>query len=1004
MRPIHVSIMAVLAVTIAVVAIAALPTTATAQISASAFTYQGELKDAGVGVNTTTAHFIFRLWDSETGGHPVGTDYDIRPVEVVEGVFTVLVDFGETAFTGEVRWLEIGVDLTGGSNYTWMTPRQPLTSTPMALHALHGGDNPWTITGSDITYTTGNVGVGTTTPTSKLHVEGTSPEPITKSVSIQHGDDAGTAIYGEVQGTRGYGVRGDASNTEGQAIGVYGEAHTDYAIGVKGRNYASSGAAYGVFGVTASPEGKAVAGYSQATEGPGVGVYGEAGSSYGYAGYFMGRGYFDGWVGIGEPIPSCPLDVDGMVRMDYFQLDSSPQDGYVLTSDPTGRGSWQPASSGSGFWEPGEGWIYYDDGDVGIGTNNPTAPLEVRGTGEGAVIKSISYDDGHSSGKAIYAQLDAPSGKAIHGKATATEGSIIGVYGEAHSSSGHGVYGVNLSQPGGGSGVRGQVSGEQSSAVSGVHTGTSGYGKAVFGRSDSPNGYGGYFMGRSYFQGNVGFGVTNPSEKLDIDGTVKMNGFKLGTAPQDGYVLTSDASGMGSWQPAASAGLWQLGDGDEIYYNDGYVGIGTSNPSQKLEVYGTFKTLGIQIPTNAQTGYVLTTDGVGTGTWQPAPEGHWVSQYGSSIHYSDGNVGIGVANPQAELDVNGEIECNTFWTNAIDANTLKLRNSPQAGYVLTSDASGNGTWQPSAGGLSLPYEGSTSSTGAAFKVTNTGINQDSHAIYGKIQNTSGSTNAAAGYFDARNAHGSGIIAKSDHTAAIFADNSGAGNAVFATNGGSAAAGYFSASGDYGHGLEASASGEYANGLYATASGGGAAIVAEPTGSSTIGIIARGSSSAGKFYGNVAIYEFGTTTKVLELGKGLDYAEGFDITEAGDANVPAGTVLVIDAQNPGHLTRCSRAYDRRVAGIVAGANGLGSGVRLGGGEFDRDVALAGRVYCNVIALDDDIEPGDLLTTSNVPGYAMKVRDHSRAHGAVLGKAMESLKKDEKGQILVLVTLH
>ena len=52
----------------------------------------------------------------------------------------------------------------------------------------------------------------------------------------------------------------------------------------------------------------------------------------------------------------------------------------------------------------------------------------------------------------------------------------------------------------------------------------------------------------------------------------------------------------------------------------------------------------------------------------------------------------------------------------------------------------------------------------------------------------------------------------------------------------------------------------------------------------------------------------------------------------------------------------------------------------------------------------IAPGDLLTTSDIPGYAAKVTDHQRAQGAVLGKAMERLEKGEKGRILVLVTLQ
>ena len=90
--------------------------------------------------------------------------------------------------------------------------------------------------------------------------------------------------------------------------------------------------------------------------------------------------------------------------------------------------------------------------------------------------------------------------------------------------------------------------------------------------------------------------------------------------------------------------------------------------------------------------------------------------------------------------------------------------------------------------------------------------------------------------------------------------------------------------------------------------------------------------------------------------------------------------------------------------MAGAKGLGSAVRLGPAQFDHDVALAGRVYCNVDATETSVEPGDLLTTSATPGYAMKVTDYMRAQGAILGKAMERLEKGERGQILVLVTLQ
>jgi hypothetical protein len=144
------------------------------------------------------------------------------------------------------------------------------------------------------------------------------------------------------------------------------------------------------------------------------------------------------------------------------------------------------------------------------------------------------------------------------------------------------------------------------------------------------------------------------------------------------------------------------------------------------------------------------------------------------------------------------------------------------------------------------------------------------------------------------------------------------------------------------------------------------------------------------------------TTLIEMGEGLDYAEGFDVSD-GDAIEP-GNVLVIDPKNPGKLTLSARPYDRAVAGVAAGAGGLGSGVRLGARQFDSDVALAGRVFCNVDASFGEIQPGDLLTTSPTPGYAMKVADYERAQGAILGKAMEPMEQGRKGQILVLVTLQ
>jgi hypothetical protein len=156
------------------------------------------------------------------------------------------------------------------------------------------------------------------------------------------------------------------------------------------------------------------------------------------------------------------------------------------------------------------------------------------------------------------------------------------------------------------------------------------------------------------------------------------------------------------------------------------------------------------------------------------------------------------------------------------------------------------------------------------------------------------------------------------------------------------------------------------------------------------------------YGNVRIYDSATDDLVMELGTGLDYAEGFDVTDS--ESVAPGCVLVIDPDHAGELTISTTAYDTKVAGIVAGANGRGSGVRLGAGLFEHDVALAGRVYCNVDATYGAVQPGDLLTTSPTRGHAMVVKDYNEAQGAILGKAMEPLAEGQRGQILVLVTLQ
>jgi hypothetical protein len=116
------------------------------------------------------------------------------------------------------------------------------------------------------------------------------------------------------------------------------------------------------------------------------------------------------------------------------------------------------------------------------------------------------------------------------------------------------------------------------------------------------------------------------------------------------------------------------------------------------------------------------------------------------------------------------------------------------------------------------------------------------------------------------------------------------------------------------------------------------------------------------------------------------------------------VMTID--DDGGLCPSAGAYDRRVAGVVAGAGDLRPGLVLGRDASTEPrvaVALVGRVYCQVDASFGAIEVGDLLTTSPVPGCAMKAADAARAFGAVLGKSLRPLPRG-RGLIPILVTLQ
>lgn len=99
----------------------------------TAFTYQGSLNNGGSPANGNY-DFEFALF---TSGGSLVIQTSQSNVPVVNGIFTVTLDFGATpAFTGQARLLEIRVRPVGGGSFTTLAPRTPINSSPFAIRSL----------------------------------------------------------------------------------------------------------------------------------------------------------------------------------------------------------------------------------------------------------------------------------------------------------------------------------------------------------------------------------------------------------------------------------------------------------------------------------------------------------------------------------------------------------------------------------------------------------------------------------------------------------------------------------------------------------------------------------------------------------------------------------------------------------------------------------------------------------------------------------------------------
>ncbi|HKP68449.1 MAG TPA: tail fiber domain-containing protein [Pyrinomonadaceae bacterium] len=105
----------------------------------SSFNYQGSLSETGAAA-AGTYQLQFKLYDAASGGSQIGATQTMAAVEVVNGTFSVNLDFGAASFSGPDRFLEVAVRKNAGDAFTLLTPRQKVTSAPYATRASKATD------------------------------------------------------------------------------------------------------------------------------------------------------------------------------------------------------------------------------------------------------------------------------------------------------------------------------------------------------------------------------------------------------------------------------------------------------------------------------------------------------------------------------------------------------------------------------------------------------------------------------------------------------------------------------------------------------------------------------------------------------------------------------------------------------------------------------------------------------------------------------------------------
>jgi hypothetical protein len=317
------------------------------------------------------------------------------------------------------------------------------------------------------------------------------------------------------------------------------------------------------------------------------------------------------------------------------ELQTISLEGYDLTLSD-GGGTVTLPSSGSSLWSQNVNDIYYNTGNVGIGTDIPTSKLDVNGIISATDGNSSNWNSAfawgnHSTVGYLTSFTEADPVFTSHASYNILSTDISNwntAYGWGnHASAGY-LTSYSETDPQVGSNITNYIPKWNGSSLS---------------------------SGSIYDNGSIGIGTSNPGEKLDVNGNIRLTGGDRIIESISGYLdlrpndvsyglILRDYTGNGtSWSSFKTVNSTtdylhiamnstSTAEGLSISDN-GYVGIGTATPVYDLHVIGNANITG----SIYQNGSLI---------------GNWLRN-GTSIYYNSGNVGIGTNTPNALLDVKG---------------------------------------------------------------------------------------------------------------------------------------------------------------------------------------------------------------------------------------------------------------------------------------------------------------------------------------------------------------